>query len=248
LSEKVCREFLAQHKEDLQGFQVDKATIEKYFTVEGYSGDSRPLLDLLEVGAKKTSYAPMCYSTVVGVLMNQDEKPFEMVLDEINCYFEAGQYYHADYDEGVKKAIPNDQIILFKPATISIKKDEGEENAKSPVIMKRGAIIVATTESHVIPRNINYGLAACVQRESSNEKVPMYYFEVLRLSRVEVEHMLANYESIGLGKLRLDQGDTVMNGQEVTFLRMVSGGVCHERSAAQLHVGVCEVGRYRCSF
>jgi hypothetical protein len=141
-----------------------------------------------------------------------------------------------------------DQISLFKPATISIKKDKGEENAKSPVIMKRGAIIVATTESHVIPRNINYGLAACVQRESSNEKVPMYYFEVLRLSRVEVEHMLANYESIGLGKLRLDQGDTVMNGQEVTFLRMVSGGVCHERSAAQLHVGVCEVGRYRCSF
>jgi hypothetical protein len=112
--------------------------------------------------------------------------------------------------------------------------------------MPSGAIIVATTESHVIPRNINYGLAACVQRESSNEKVPMYYFEVLRLSRVEVEHMLANYESIGLGKLRLDQGDTVMNGQEVTFLRMVSGGVCHERSAAQL--GVCEVGRYRCSF
>jgi hypothetical protein len=238
LSEKVCREFLAQHKEDLEGFQVDKATIEKYFTddqqerLEGYSGDSMPLLDLLEVGAEKTSFAPMCYSAVVDVLMNQDEKPFVMVLDEFNCYFEAGHYYHADYDEDVKNAIPNDQISLFKPAmdamAISIKEDEGEENVKSPVIMKRGAIIVATTESHAIPRKINDSLAACVQRESSNEeaeKVPMYYFEVPRLSPVEVEHMLANYESIGLGKLRLDQGDTVMNDQEVTFLRMVSGGV-----------------------
>jgi hypothetical protein len=237
LSEKVCREFLAVHKQDLQGFQIDKATIDKFFTedqqerLKGYSGDSMPLVDLLEFGAEKTSYSPMCYSAAVDVLMNQDEKPFVMVLDEFNCYYEKGHYYHAEYDLEVKTPIPNDHISLFKPAmdamAISMEGSEDIDTVTAPLMMKRGAIIVATTESHAIPRKVTDGLAACVQRESSNEgaAVPMYFCEIPRLSPVEVEHMLANYEAIGLGKLRLDQGDTVMNEHEVTFLRMVSGGV-----------------------
>jgi hypothetical protein len=49
--------------------------------------------------------------------------------------------------------------------------------------------------------------------------------EVPRFSDVEVDHIVANYESIGLGNMRLDRGDTVMNEQEVAYLRMVSGAI-----------------------
>jgi small subunit ribosomal protein S29 len=32
-------------------------------------------------------------------------------------------------------------------------------------------------------------------------------------------------EAIGIGRLRFDRGDTVMNKNEMGFLRMISGGV-----------------------
>jgi hypothetical protein len=54
--------------------------------------------------------------------------------------------------------------------------------------------------------------------------VPLHVIAVPRLSTLEVEHMVANYEATGVGKLRLDRGETVMNAHEVNFLRMVSGG------------------------
>lgn len=236
LSEKVCKDFLEVHKDDIKDMSVDKATIDKFFTedqqerLKAISGGSMPLVELLEFGTERTSYAPMCYSAAVDVLMNQEEKPFVMVVDEFNCYYAPGHYFHVEYDEDVKKPIPNQQISLFKPVmdAMAISNEEDAEGVvRSPVIMKRGALIVATTESHAVPRIVTDGLATCVQREVSNEaaSIPIYSIEVPRFSHLEVEHVLANFESIGLGKLRLDQGDTVMNDHEVTFLRMVSGGV-----------------------
>ena len=44
-------------------------------------------------------------------------------------------------------------------------------------------------------------------------------------SDLEVEHILANFEATGIGNLRLDRGDTVMNDQEVAYLKMVSGSI-----------------------
>ena len=39
---------------------------------------------------------------------------------------------------------------------------------------------------------------------------------------------MANYEAIGFGKLRLDQGETVANAQEVAYLRILSSNVPQE--------------------
>jgi small subunit ribosomal protein S29 len=125
-----------------------------------------PLVDLLEFGAEKTSYSPMCYSAAVDVLMNQDEKPFVMVLDEFNCYFEKGHYYHAEYDEDVKKPVPNDQISLFKPAmdAMAISMEEDEDGKPQAPYDETGAI---ATTTNAIPRKTIAQLHA--SSESSNE-------------------------------------------------------------------------------
>ena len=48
--------------------------------------------------------------------------------------------------------------------------------------------------------------------------------DVSQYSPMEVDHILANFEAIGIGRLRFDQGATVMDAQEVTYLRILSGG------------------------
>ena len=94
------------------------------------------LVKLLEYGSKKTAFAPMCYSAALDVLMNQDKKHFVMVMDEFNCFFDVGYYFHADYDESVKKSIPYNQISLFKPFLdvmgLTAVAESGEEEAAAP--------------------------------------------------------------------------------------------------------------------
>ena len=53
----------------------------------------------------------------------------------------------------------------------------------------------------------------------------MVVVEVPRFSDAEADVILANFESIGVGVLRLDRGDTVMDEQEVAYLKMVSGSI-----------------------
>lgn len=44
-----------------------------------------------------------------------------------------------------------------------------------------------------------------------------------RYSILEVEPILSHFDLIGIGRLRFDKGDTVIDEQEVKYLRMFSG-------------------------
>lgn len=235
LSEEACAAFLASHGKDLEGMEADKATMETFFKesqlnrITEYSGESMGLVDLLKHAAERKSHAPSCFSVVVDALMNQTEKPFLMVLDEFNCYYDKGQYFHMTYDKDVREAIPYSKINLFEHAlaAMALSTDTEEEGLEAPKLMKRGGIIVGVTESHAVPRKVTDGLAAYAKSQSvsSDDESLLTVVEVPRFSDLEVDHILGNYEAIGLGNLRLDRGDTLMDEQEVAYLKMVSGSI-----------------------
>eukprot|EP00934_Nitzschia_sp_Nitz4_P004956 Nitzschia sp. Nitz4//scaffold43_size134323//34206//36244//NITZ4_003287-RA/size134323-augustus-gene-0.218-mRNA-1//1//CDS//3329551912//4946//frame0 len=224
LSQEACAAFLANHEEDLKGMEASKETMDQYFKetqlarFEEYGGDKVELVEVLKHAADRKQSAPMCYLVVVETLMNQSEKPFLMVLDEFNCFFDKGHYFHMAYDEEVREPIPYSQINLFEHALAAMSISEEES---SPKKIARGGIIVATTESHAVPRKVT---AALTERASEqNEGVCMV--EVPCFSDLEVDHVVANFEAIGVGTLRLDRGDTVMDEHEVAYLKMISGSV-----------------------
>ena len=242
LSQKACENFLKSHQTDLIEFTVEKDRLDEHFTMEQFkeftalikNSDKITVADVLQIGAKTTSCSAPCYTVAIEKMMNQNEKPFLIVMDEFNCYFKPGMYFHADYDEHARKPIPYDQITLFKPAldAVALSIDEDDEvEKKEPVLMKRGGVIVGMTGTHGVAQATTDALverAREIAKDNSKTAAPMIHCEVPRLSALEVEHMLANYEATGVGKLRLDQGETVMNRQEVSFLRMVSGGVAQK--------------------
>jgi Mitochondrial ribosomal death-associated protein 3 len=221
----------------LETMKADKATLGQFFTeaqlerIDGYSGDTISLIDLLSYGIQRKMYAPMCYAVVMDRLMNQDEKPFLIVLDEANCYFDNGHYYHMAYDEDVKQAIPYDQISLFEPAlnAMAMTSSDDEELNRAPKLMKRGGIVFGVTESRAVRRKVTDGLTAYAQRQSTKRETPprerLYVVEVERFSDLEADHILANFEATGVGKLRLDRGDTIMDTNEVAYLKSISGNI-----------------------
>jgi hypothetical protein len=234
LSQEACAHFLASHDKDLANFTASKDTMERYFKdtqlkrITDYSGDGMGLVDLLEYAKERKAHAPICYSVVVETLMNQEEKPFLMVWDEFNCYYDRGQYFHSAYDNNVKNPIPYEKISLFQHAmeamTLSVEGDS--DKVQTPKLMKRGGIIVGVTESHAVPRKVTDSLTASAERQaSSDDSTRMHVVEVPRFSDLEASCILANFEATGVGKLRLDRGDTVMNEQEVAYLKMISGNI-----------------------
>jgi hypothetical protein len=228
---------MESHASDMEGMLADNDTIERYFNdtqiqrIPDYdSGAGMSLVELLKYAQERKIHAPMCYSVVVDRLMNQDKKSFLMVMDEFNCYYDRGQYFHMDYDDDVREPIPYDKINLFEPAMAAMAlstAEDDDDGVKTPALMKRGGIIVGVTESHAVPRKVTDGLTAFARRQSVKEDppIPMHVFEVPRFSDVEADHILANFEATGIGKLRLDRGDTIMNDQEVAYLKMMSGNV-----------------------
>jgi hypothetical protein len=228
---------MESHASDMEGMLADNDTIERYFNdtqiqrIPDYdSGACMSLVELLKYAQERKIHAPMCYSVVVDRLMNQDKKSFLMVMDEFNCYYDRGQYFHMDYDDDVREPIPYDKINLFEPAMAAMAlstAEDDDDGVKTPALMKRGGIIVGVTESHAVPRKVTDGLTAFARRQSVKEDppIPMHVFEVPRFSDVEADHILANFEATGIGKLRLDRGDTIMNDQEVAYLKMMSGNV-----------------------
>jgi small subunit ribosomal protein S29 len=231
LSQDVCAQLLASHEDDLKGMEADKETMERYFKdtqlkrITDYSGDSMSLVDLLKYAQERKIHAPVCYSVVVDRLMNQEEKPFLMVMDEFNCFYDDGHYFHMTHDEDVRDPIPYEKINLFEHALGAMALSTDDDDVQSPKLIKRGGIIVGVSESHAVPRKITDGLTAAAERQSMKEGQPsnMHVVEVPRFSEVEVDHILANFEATGVGKLRLDRGDTIMDEQEVAYLKMVSG-------------------------
>jgi small subunit ribosomal protein S29 len=230
LSQEACAQLLASHEDDLTGMEADQTTMEYHFKdtqlsrIPDYSGGSMSIVDLLKYAKERKNHAPMCYSVVVDRLMNQEEKPFLIVMDEFNCYYDHGHYFHMAYDEDVREPIPYEKINLFEHAmeamNLSTEDDDDSVVTSEPKLMKRGAVIVGTTESHAIRRKITDALT-----ESAKQQTAMHVIDVPRFSSVEADHILSNFECIGLGKLRLDRGDTVMNEQEVAYLKMASGSI-----------------------
>jgi Mitochondrial ribosomal death-associated protein 3 len=167
LSQDACAAFLASHGKDIEGMEADKATMGKFFKetqlakVEGYSGEGMGLVELLKHAAERKQNAPTCFSVVVETLMNQTEKSFLLVLDEFNCYYDKGHYFHMSYDEQVREAIPYDRINLFEHAlgAIALSTDTEDENVAPPKLMKKGAIIVGVSDSRSVARKVTEGLS-----------------------------------------------------------------------------------------
>jgi len=232
LSQEACAAFLNSHESDLKGMEANKATLENFFKesqlerISELSGESVGLVEVLKYAVERKSHAPMCFSVVVDTLMNQAEKPFFMVLDEFNCYYDHGHYFHMSYDDRVREPIPYSRINLFEHAlaAMALSSNVEDEDVEAPRLMKRGGIIVGMTESHAVPRKVTGGLIAYAQANSKSDET-LSVVEVPHFSGQEVDHILANYESIGLGNLRLDRGDTLMDEQEVAYLKMVSGSI-----------------------
>lgn len=232
LSQEACASFLKIHGDDIKGMQADKATMEKFFKdtqlqrISEYSGDTMGLVDLLKHAADRKAHAPMCFSVVVEALMNQTKKPFLMVLDEFNCYYDYGHYFHMSYDEKVREPIPYSKINLFEHAmnAMALSTHIEDETDEAPKLMKRGGIIVGVTESHAVRRKVTDGLTAYAKAKMATD-ASLSVIEVPHFSSLEADHILANFEAIGLGNLRLDRGDTLMDEQEVAYLKMVSGSI-----------------------
>lgn len=230
LAQEVCEQLLSSHRADLEGMVTTSETLEMFLTedqLKRLDMEEYTLVGLLEAASERKSVASVCYAAVMHALMEQDEKPFLMVLDDYNCYYDYGKYFHMEYDEQVRKAIPCDQISLFKPALDAIGISTSEEYAAPTALIKRGGIVVGTTESHAVARKFTDVLTTSAVRAQEAEETdcPMKVVEVPRYSAKESEHVISNMEAIGIGRLRFDRGDTVMNKNEMGYLRMVSGSV-----------------------
>ena len=148
-----------------------------------------------------------------------------MVLDEFNCYYDNGHYFHMAYDKDVREAIPYEKINLFEHAlqAMQLSVDPRDEEV-SPLKIQNGGIVVGVTESHAVPRRVTDGLRTNAEQTAQIDD-SMVVVEVPRFSDAEADVILANFEAIGVGVLRLDRGDTVMDEQEVAYLKMVSGSI-----------------------
>ena len=246
LSKEICGQLYESHSKDLDDMIVTKDTLEKSMnedqlkkfskSIEDVNEDGAVALNhLLKVGNDSVGLASACYSAAIDTLMAQTSKPFTIVIDEYNCFYDHGTYFHADYDPAVVKSIPLHKITLFQPLVDAMgieKTDDGQFGkftTKEPVCMKRGGIVAGITESHAVARHFTSDLISAVTEAGANVvDVPQY-------SPLEVEHILANFEIIGIGRLRFDRGETVMNKQEVAYLRMVSGGVGQQLLDACFH-------------
>lgn len=234
LSQQICGELLESHEDDLVAIKVNKDILKEFFSADQLNKslenvDKMNVADLLKLGKEKRPLAPMCYSAAIDTLMKQDIKPFTMVVDEFNTLFHHGKYFHEEYDNEVRKPIPYNQINLFKPALDAMGLiSSTKELLPEPVLMKRGAVIGAMSLSKPVSVKTNEGLVTCANELAAAPDSNMLVSNVPRLSNLEVDHIMANYEVIGFGKLRMDQGETVTNEKEVAYLRAISSNVPQE--------------------
>lgn len=250
LSQEALQQLVGSHDaaEQMEGMVADRTTLEVYFKdtqfkrldefragLDGASENddgSISLLDLIAYSQENKKHAPMCYSVVVNRLMHQTDKKFMIVMDEFNCLFDKGHYFHMAYDEDVVEPIPYDKISLFEPimaamdlTTKTVEEEEDSEvddeaSSNTSFTTSHTAVLVGTSESHAIRSDVNAKLTECAERRGTVDLI-----EVPRFSSLEADHVLANFEATGVGKLRLDRGDTLMNPQEMEYLKMASGSI-----------------------
>lgn len=249
IAKELCEQLLASHGEDLKDMTQSREGMAKYLSEdqtnrlfsrasddqeEGSAASSTELsLDkILDVGTGSTSLASGCYGIVISALMNQTKKPFTVVMDEFNCYYDHGHYFHMDYDENVRKAVPINKITIFKPFMDAmglyptvLGNEIAPGNADSTYApMKWGSMIVAVSESRAVRQTFTEALTKSARAQSQIDS-SFHVVDLQRFSDVEVQHVLYNFECTGIGRLRFDRGYTTLNPEEVEYLRMVSGGL-----------------------
>merc|ERR1719491_356140 len=121
---------------------------------------------LLKIGSEDVEFSSGIYTAVVQTLTNQSQTPFTVVMDEFNCYFDRGHYFHQEYDYNVVRSIPPNRISLFKPllAVIGLEKDDdGTIRSVEPKPIRRGGIIVGTSESRSVGRSVMAALDDAIE-------------------------------------------------------------------------------------
>jgi len=241
LSQELLERLVHFNRDDIKEFSADRELLKTYFTEDQVEelpeGDSIDLAALCDFAQDNVDLAAGCYDTVLHVLMNQEEKPFDIFIDEFNIFYKKSEYYHGDYDYDVINPIPYPIINLFKPIldAMALTIEDDGEKILSPQLMKKGAIVAATSLMHPVPKRANEYLLDNAKRSLAQHSKNLAVVEVPRLTKLEVDHMIANYECIGLGHLRLDEGKTVNDPNEMEFFRVMSSGVaqnlmnvCHD--------------------
>ena len=271
IAKEFCAQLLKSHGEDVSTLPgVTRENMKEYFSddqirrlfrrafaTEVESGTVREedvanmtelsLDKILTVGVGSSSLSSGCYSAVISNLMNQTVRPFTVVMDEYNCYYDHGHYFHMDYDDTVRMGVPLNRITIFKPFmdAMGLYPDEaGTEITKEVAVksdeamMKLGSIVVSTSESKAVRQSFTKALIECAQAQTScgddvvadkNASPPqrrhaIHIVDVQRYNTTEVQQILYNFEITGIGRLRFDRGDTALNPEEVEYLRLVSGG------------------------
>ena len=230
LSQEFCSQLFMAHGDLIEqvGLKVSPETLKHFFTeaqlskqigqAEGEEEGDISLKELLRKGSEHQTISAPVYSCAVEVLMNQTEVPFLAVLDEYNVYhLPNGHYFHMEYDLHVNKSIPYDQINVFAPFMKSFASSSIDTSSPGP---KRGAVVASISSTRPVSKEVTDQLV-----ENMKQQPHVEMMEVSSFSKIEVDHVLANYECIGVGKLRFDEGKTISDEQEVAFLRMQSGCV-----------------------
>lgn len=172
--------------------------------VASTSPNELSLNKILEVGMSSTSLASGCYSMVISTLMNQTEKPFTVVMDEFNCYYDHGHYFHMDYDEKVSKPIPINKITIFKPfldamglyPTEAGNEITPDESSAEPTPMKWGSMICGMSESRAVRQSFTRSLTESARAQSQRDS-SFHVVDLQRFNDVEVQHVLYNFECTG---------------------------------------------------
>jgi small subunit ribosomal protein S29 len=233
LSKEICNQLWESHSKDMNGITVSKDRLEKFMAKEQLkklynimqpTNDDGSMFigDVLKIGGDNLALSAGCYGAAIDTLITQTLKPFTIVMDQFNCYYDYGHYFHGEYDKLVQNPIPLDKITLFQPLIHAMgvtKSDNHVFSTIEPKSINYGGIVVGITESHAVAKRFTKDLT--VTMKESGAKV----VEVPQYSAIEVDHILANFEITGIGRLRFDRGETVMDKNEVAFLRMVSGGI-----------------------
>ena len=254
IAKEFCEQLLTSHGDDVSAMKpVSKEAMKEFLSEDqirrvfrrAYREDDSvseedvaamteiSLDKLLTVGIGSAQLSSGCYSTVISTLMNQTDRPFTVVMDEFNVYYDHGHYYHMEFDEDVRRAIPLNRITIFKPymdamglfpSNAGTAMTDAVAVPSSKAMMKWGSIVVGTSESRAVRRSFTRELTDSARALSEDKQHPMHVVEVRRFSNVEVQHILYNFEITGIGRLRFDRGDTALNPEEVEYLRLVSGG------------------------
>lgn len=238
LSQELCAQLLAAHGDQLEqaGLAASREDLEIYFSprqlerlraLDGVDDDVAsdvPLKSLLLAAAADRPVAGPAYSVVVRALRRQTKLFFLAVLDEVNVYNAdhakgKGHYFHKDHDEKVRRSIPYENVNLFAPFL--------DSDADADADAARGALLTAPSLSRPVPksRTAETEERARARENGDGNGRATTVVEVKPYSDVEMRHVLANYECVGVGNFRFDEGRIVRDEQEVAFRRMFSGGV-----------------------